>query len=143
VVTPGKNQNRYPAGAPNPKTGKLTWVEGDRKDSDLFILQLWQLVGHDYPNAKWIYIILDNYSLHSSRRTQIALAALGNKVRLHFLPPYCPDHNRIERVWRDLHDDVTRNYRCRTMDELLEEVRAHLQARQRAIQHECATQCAA
>jgi len=143
VLTPGKNQKRYLAGALCAKTGKLTWVEWDRKDSDLFILQLWQLVGRDYPNAKRIHIILDNYSIHSSQRTQIALAALGDRVRLHFLPPYCPDHNRIERVWRDLHDNVTRNHRCRTMDELMNEVRAYLATRQRALRHEYATQCAA
>jgi transposase len=143
AVTPGKNQKRYLAGALNANTGKFTWVEWDRKNSDLFILQLWQLVGRDYPNAKCIHIILDNYSIHSSQRTQIALAALGNRVRLHFLPPYCPDHNRIERVWRDLHDNVTRNHRCRTMDELIEEVRAYLATRQRALRHEYATQCAA
>jgi hypothetical protein len=86
VVTPGKNQKRYLAGALNAKTGKLTWVEWDRKDSDLFILQLWQLVGRDYPKVKRVHIILDNYSIHSSQRTQIALAALGDRVRLHFLP---------------------------------------------------------
>jgi transposase len=143
VVTPGKNQKRYLAGALNPKTGQLTWVEWERKDSDLFFLQLWQLVGHDYPNAKCIHIILDNYSIHSSQRTQIALAALGHRVRLHFLPPYCPDHNRIERVWRDLHDNVTRNHRCHTMEELLQEVRFYLQTRQRALRHEYATRCAA
>jgi len=142
VLTPGKNQKRYLAGALNPKTGMLTWVEWDRKDSDLFILQLWRLVGRDYPNAKRIHIILDNYSIHSSRRTDIALAALGSRVRLHFLPPYCPDHNRIERVWRDLHDNVTRNHRCRTMNELMKEVRGYLETRQRALRHEYAKQCA-
>jgi len=143
TFTPGKNQKRYLAGALDAKTGKLTWVEWDRKDSDLFIRQLWQLVGRDYPNAKCIHIILDNYSIHSSHRTQIALAALGNRVRLHFLPPYCPDHNRIERVWRDLHDNVTRNHRCSTMNQLMEEVRAYLYTRQRALKHEYARQCAA
>jgi transposase len=143
VLTPGKNQKHYLAGALNPKTGMLTWVEWDRKDSDLFILQLWHLVGRDYPNAKCIHIILDNYSIHSSRRTQIALASLGNRVRLHFLPPYCPDHNRIERVWRDLHDNVTRNHRCHTLDELMAEVRAYLETRRRALRHEYAKQCAA
>jgi transposase len=30
---------------------------------------------------------------------------------LHFLPPYCPDDNRIERLWKDLHDNVTRNHK--------------------------------
>ena len=143
TLTPGKNQKRYLAGALDAKTGKLTWVEWDSKDSDLFILQLWRLVGRDYPNAKCIHLILDNYSIHSSTRTQIALAALGGRVRLHFLPPYCPDHNRIERVWRDLHDNVTRNHRCSTMDELMLEVRAYLTTRQKALRHEYATQSAA
>jgi transposase len=139
VLTPGKNEKHYLAGALCAKTGKLTWTEWRRKDSDLFILQLWQLVSKDYPKAKRIHIILDNYSIHSSARTKIALAALDGKVELHFLPPYCPDHNRIERVWRDLHDNVTRNHRCRTMAELMEEVRAYLTIRQNALRHEYAT----
>jgi transposase len=143
VITPGKNQKHYLAGALDARTGKLTWVEWDKKNSDLFILQLWQLLKRDYPNAKCIHIILDNYSIHSSHRTQIALVSAGDKIRLHFLPPYCPDHNRIERVWRDLHDNVTRNHRCRTMDELMTEVRAYLSTRQNALRHEYATQHAA
>ena len=44
-------------------------------------------------------------------------------MRLHFLPPYCPDENRIERIWLDLHANVTRNHQCQTMDELMKEVR--------------------
>jgi len=143
VNTPGKNEKRYLAGALDAKTGKLTWVEWDQKNSDLFILQLWQLLKRDYPKAKRIHVILDNYSIHSSQRTQIALASAGDKIRLHFLPPYCPDHNRIERVWRDLHDNVTRNHRCRTMNELMTEVRAYLSTRQTALRHEYATQEAA
>src|SRR5688572_4690975 len=34
------------------------------------------------------------------------------RVALHFLPPYCPTVNRIERLWLDLHAVVTRNHRC-------------------------------
>jgi hypothetical protein len=48
-------------------------------------------------------------------------------VRLHFLPPYCPDANRIERVWQDLHANVTRNHRCKTMKALLGRARDYLQ----------------
>ena len=126
VLTPGKNEKRYLAGALNARTGRLTFVESDRKDSDLFIRQLWQLVRDDYPRARRIHIILDNYKIHSSQRTKLALAALGDRVQLHFLPPYCPDHNRIERKWKDLHDNVTRNHTCRNMRELMIEVRAYL-----------------
>jgi len=133
VLTPGKNQKRYLAGALNARTGRLTWVEADRKNSQLFILQLWQLVGRDYPKAKRIHLILDNYRIHSSLQTKAALARLDGRVVLHFLPPYCPDHNRIERVWRDLHANVTRNHQCRTMKELMQEVYQWLKKRDRAL----------
>jgi len=49
-------------------------------------------------------------------------------VALHFLPPYCPDDNRIERVWLDLHSNGTRNHRCRTVKELMGRVVAFLRA---------------
>ena len=136
VLTPGKNEKRYLAGALNAKTGKLTWVEGDHKTSDLFIDQLWTLVLEDYPDAKCIHIILDNYRIHKSKRTEIALRALDGKVKLHFLPPYCPDYNKIERVWKDLHDNVTRNHRCRTMKQLIYEVREYLTIRKKRGKHE-------
>jgi transposase len=44
------------------------------------------------------------------------------------LPPYCPDQNRIERVWLDLHANVTRNHRCLSLRELLDNVVAYLVA---------------
>jgi transposase len=134
VLTPGKNEKRYLAGALNARSGRLTYVEADRKDSDLFIRQLWQLVKRDYPQARRIHIILDNYKIHSSQRTKLALGALGDRVQLHFLPPYCPDHNRIERTWKDLHDNVTRNHTCRNMKELMREVRAYMEEKDRSLQ---------
>ena len=136
VLTPGQNKKRYLAGAFNPHTGRLTWVEADRKDSDLFIKQLWQLALHDYPKARCIHIILDNFKIHSSQRTQLALTALGDRIRLHFLPPYCPDHNRIERIWRDLHDNVTRNHNCSSMTQLMAEVRQYLVRRDQELKRE-------
>ena len=37
VLTPGQNQKRYLAGAFNPRTGRLLWVEGLQKTGALFI----------------------------------------------------------------------------------------------------------
>jgi hypothetical protein len=34
-----------------------------------------------------------------------------------------PDHNRIEWIWKELHDNVTLNYRCAEMEELMADVR--------------------
>ena len=42
------------------------------------------------------------------------------------MPPYCPDENRIERLWKDLHDNVTRNHTCTTMDKLMRCVNDYL-----------------
>lgn len=134
VMTPGKNQKRYLAGAMNATTGELSWVEGERKTSTLFLLLLWHLLQEVYPTAKRIYVILDNYRIHSSQQVQLALANMGSRIQLLFLPPYCPDHNRIERVWRDLHANVTRNHRCRTMGQLMGEVRRYLRKKDQHLQ---------
>jgi transposase len=74
-------------------------------------------------------LIIDNYVIHDSKITRHVLSEeLGGKVVLHPLPPYCPDHNRIERVWLDLHANVTRNHRCRTIKALMSEVWSFIDA---------------
>ena len=127
VLTPGQNQKRYIAGALHANTGKLTWVAGDRKNSDLFCQLLWRLAA-EHRDARRIHIILDNYIIHSSRLTQRCVAEFGGRIVLHFLPPYCPDANRIERVWLDLHANVTRNHRRSNMTALMTDVADFLRA---------------
>jgi len=127
VLTPGQNKKRFVAGALNAKTRKLTWVDAPTKASDLFCKVVWKLVT-EYRGARRIHIIVDNYIIHSSKKTQRFLAQFGSKVVLHFLPPYCPDDNRIERVWLDLHANVTRNHRCKTIEELMVHVIAFMRA---------------
>lgn len=135
VLTPGQNEKRYVAGALDTKTGVLTWVDGARKNSLLFIALLQRLL-KVYAEAPVIHVILDNYRIHSSPITQRALAGFGGRIRLHFLPPYCPNEHKIERLWQDLHAAVTRNHRCRTMSELMQHVYRYLQRRQRqALRH--------
>ena len=98
VLTPGKNEKLYQAGAQNVQTGELIWVEMERKDSLLFLYLLWELVQH-YRDAKVIHVILDNYGIHKTRQVEVSLQTeAGRKLRLHFLPPYCPNHNQIERT---------------------------------------------
>jgi len=134
VVTPGQNVKRYLAGALDVRSGLVTWVEGERKCSALFIALLERLSAYN-PRAKVIHVILDNYRIHDSTITQAALRGYGGRIRLHFLPPYCPNDNRIERVWEDLHANVTRNHRCAGMDALIVEVREHLWHRNRTMLH--------
>jgi transposase len=129
VVTPGQNVKRYLAGAKDVRTGLIHWVAGAHKRSGLFIDLLKRLL-KAYPSAKVIHVIADNYIIHKSRQTQLALAGMP-RIRLHFLPPYCPSFNPIERVWLDLHAEVTRNHRCQTINELMTEVEYYLKHRNR------------
>ncbi len=65
-----------------------------------------------------------------SRKTRMALECYGERFVLHFLPPFCPEENYVERLWQDLHANVTRNHCCATIDELMEEVDWYLDAAQ-------------
>src|SRR5258708_4178389 len=132
VSTPIKNVKRYLAGALNAHSGQLIWVEGERKTSALFIALLNKLMDV-YSHAPIIHVILDNYRIHDSKIVHAALRGFGGRIQFHFLPPYCPDHNKIERVWEDLHANVTRNHRCPTMTMLMREVRYYLRKRNRKL----------
>ncbi len=125
IMTPGNNEKFYLAGALDVRSGRLHTTGEASKNAILFCQLLW-LVASRYRRADRIHLIVDNYGIHKARRTRKVLASLGGRVVLHFLPPYCPDANRIERVWQDLHANVTRNHRCKTMSRLLDNVRRYV-----------------
>jgi transposase len=125
VVTPGKNQKFYLAGALDVRTGRLHTTGAERKNAALFCQLLW-LLATRYRRARRVHLVVDNYGIHSAHLTKSTLAALAGRIVLHFLPPYCPDANRIERVWQDFHANVTRNHRCKTLPHLLSNARRYL-----------------
>jgi transposase len=130
VMTPGQNVKRYLCGALNAQTGCIEYVAGERKNSLLFLSTLERLL-KAYPLATMIHVVLDNFRIHSSKQVEAWMKQNGHRIRLHFLPPYCPDHNKIERKWRDLHAAVTRNHRCKSIEELMRNVKQWLNARNR------------
>jgi transposase len=130
VETPGQNAKRYLAGALDARTGRLWWVAGAKKNAWLFVRLLAKLY-HAYAKARVIHVILDNYRIHTGLQAVWALRQAGGRIQLHFLPPYSPEGNKIERVWQDLHANVTRNHTCSDMATLLEEVYYYLRKRNR------------
>jgi len=130
VVTPGKNEKRYVAGALAVDGSDIIYVSGDRKKTALFIALLEKL-REERPRARRIHLILDNCSIHLSAILQRFLATQGDFFVLHYLPPYCPNNNKIERFWRELHANVTRNHRCNSMRELMKQVHRFLRAEAR------------
>jgi len=126
IVTPGKNEKFYLAGALDVRTGLLHTTGAAQKNALLFCELLRVLAAHYGSRVRRVHLVVDNYGIHSARVTRRVLRELGDRIVLHFLPPYCPDANRIERVWQDLHANVTRNHRCKTMKALLGNARSYV-----------------
>lgn len=120
IPTPGKNQKRYLAGALNATTGKVVWVEWKKKNSEIFILLLAELRKR-YRKAKKITLIADNYIIHKSAMTHCFLKH-NEKFKILFQPAYHPWVNKIELVWKQLHDKITRNHKYSTMNKLMQAV---------------------
>ena len=80
-------------------------------------IQLFQKLLLTYENKTKIHIYLDNARYHYAREVQEWLKMYGKRIVLHFLPPYCPHLNPIERLWHVLHNNVTRNRYYKTFNE--------------------------
>ena len=130
VVTPGNNEKRYLAGSLDWRTGRLILTEGKARqgrNADLFLAHLDDL-RRRYRRYKVIHVICDNAKPHKCGRVEKYLAEHAGRVVIHYLPTYALQTNPIERVWWHLHEEVTRNHRCRDMAELLAMVRDWLAA---------------
>lgn len=120
ISTPGHNQKRYLAGALHARSGKVLWAEGPRKNTNLF-LALLEHLRERYRRAQRIVLILDNFGIHKSHLARAWLAH-NPKFELCFQPTYHPWVNHIERLWKQLHDVVTRNHSHNTMGQLMHAV---------------------
>ena len=57
-----------------------------------------------------IFIICDNASAHKSKKIQKYLGEMHGEVVLWYLPPYTPQHNPIEMIWRELKRAIAGRY---------------------------------
>lgn len=60
-----------------------------------------------YPAAPGIHIILDQSGYHRSQL--VKEEALKRNIVLHYLPPYSPNLNPIERLWKVMNENVRNN----------------------------------
>jgi transposase len=86
-----------------------------------------------YPNLRLIHVLLDNARCHHAKLVRAWLGRPGCRIRLHFVPRYCPHLNPIERLWGLMHRNVTHN-KCypsfnEFSDELLRFLRQDVPAR--------------
>lgn len=73
-------------------------------DSTLHFLEQ---VKNSYQEANKIHFILDQSGYHRSKK--VMEYAEKNGIELHFLPPYSPNLNPIERLWKVMNEQVRNN----------------------------------
>jgi len=126
----GRRLNVLGALAPCGDAPGLVWTEPVGKlDSAAFLAFVWREVAGlpappeqlplGYRRARPCVAVLDNYSVHRSKEVQVAVPDLERVgVGFYYLPPYSPELNRIEPLWRHVkHAELpTRSYR--TLEEL-------------------------
>ena len=89
----------YVYGAVEPTTGERFFLALPYLNAEMFQLFL-DAFAQAFPGSRNL-LLLDNSGAHTAQRL-----TLPANVRLVCLPPYCPELNPIERVWRDLKDTL-------------------------------------
>ncbi len=108
-------------GAINLETGQTQIVVAEKVSAESFIKLLGQIEG-THTAMRLIHVFVDNASYHHANVVKEWLAMAGRKIVLHFIPPYCPHLDPIERLWALMHENVTHNRDYKTFREFRREI---------------------
>jgi transposase len=95
-------------GAVDLETGKTAMIDVETVDAASTI-RLLEAIEAMYPLLVTIHVFLDNARYHHAKLVQEWLAQPERRIRLHFVPAYCPHLNPIERLWGLMHEQLTHN----------------------------------
>ena len=95
-------------GAIDLATGQTRMIEVVTVDA-VSTIRLLQSIETLYPLLALIHVFLDNARYHHAKLVQEWLDRPGCRIKLHFIPSYCPHLNPIERLWGLMHRNVTHN----------------------------------
>jgi transposase len=104
--------------------GYMNWmVFSDNFTSRQFIAFLCRLIRQI---KQKIFLILDNHKVHHSKRVQNYVNKHKDKIRLFFLPPYCPELNPEELVNQDVKANANNYLAMKTAEDLATNLRFYL-----------------
>ncbi len=86
-----------------------------------FLVFLKQLLRHRRKNRLMV-VVVDNARWHHAKAIAPWLKNNRNRIRLDFLPPYSPELNQIERVWKLTRRFCTHNRYFKEIKELVDVV---------------------
>jgi transposase len=79
-----------------------------------------------------IFLIVDRGPAHIAKKTKEFVAGLEGRLRLFYLPPYSPDRNPDELVWKHLKADTVGRTSITSFDDFKEKVRSSMLSLQRS-----------
>lgn len=82
-------------------------IEEDKTLNKDSTMKFFQKIEKYYSRKKKIHLICDNASYYKNKEVQKYLE--NSKICLHFLPPYSPNLNPIERLWKWMKERVIYN----------------------------------
>ncbi|MBC7819312.1 MAG: IS630 family transposase [Planctomycetaceae bacterium] len=104
-------------GAVNPTTGQLVSLIVPHCDTEVFQAFLDTMAVEVPPAAgKRVILVLDNAGWHKTKRLN------WHHLEPHYLPPYSPDFNPIERLWQHLKSHYLAGYLTKSGHELSDKI---------------------
>lgn len=94
--------------AVNPRNGKLFSMIDSYFDSEGVRVYL-ELLLKSKKNKKKIVLVLDNAAPHKAKTVKDFVKAHNDKIEFLYLPPYSPDLQPAEMIWKALRKDRTHN----------------------------------
>jgi len=102
-------------------------VEKGSVNADVFIEFLKRLIRGA---ERELFLIVDRGSAHRAKKVSAFVQTLGGKLRLFFLPPYSPDRNPDELVWKHLKADTVGRMAVTSKDDFANKVRRSMRGLQ-------------
>ncbi len=120
IPTYGKHEGVKLVGILDYETGHVYVEEHKKYDAAVFLKFLKNIL-KIYKTGK-IVMILDNAKIHHAKLLKEFLDENKDRLELMFLPPYSPNLNMIEGLWKWLKDSVVNNVFFHCKEEIKEAV---------------------
>jgi transposase len=130
VEAPGNNAKEYGFGLVDWRDGWFDWQRASGRRAVPFCAQLRRAVERSQARGRIALVLLDNLGIHTPRgslKLRELLAEFRGHLVLVYTPPYDPEANRIEWLWRALRRAVTHTHTRETLPPLLEDADAWAQ----------------
>jgi transposase len=124
VEAPGNNAKEYGFGLVDWRDGWFDWQRAPGRRAVPFCAQLRRAVERSQARGRIALVLLDNLGIHTPRgslKLRELLEEYRGQLVLVYTPPYDPEANRIEWLWRALRRAVTHTHTRETLPPLLED----------------------